>query len=418
MNTLPVVLMIAYYFPPMGGAGVQRTLKFAKYLAEYGWQPLILTIRGTTRLQDSSLDKEIPEGMQVFRTPILRLPPRLPWRVRNFVSRWLLIVDEQVGWLPFAKQTGQKVIAEQKIKLIYSTSAPYSAHLVARHLHHQTHLPWVADFRDPWVGNPYLKFPTVIHRQLNEHLEQSVFTEADRVILNTERSRQYYLQKYTTLSPKNFATIYNGYDQDDMTEEFLEINNSSVFSIVHLGSLYQKTRSSEFFLTALHKALETGRISKDRIRVRFIGNIDRETQEYITHFRLDGIVDLIGYLPHRKALNELLTADLLLLIPSYGVGSDLFVPAKLYEYLASRKPILCLTDSGECADLILRARAGMIVPPNDVEKITSQLVNLYQSWQNGSLSITPDQQLIQLFERRQLTGQLAQIFNDLSGNTV
>lgn len=418
MNSRSAVLMIAYYFPPLGGAGVQRSLKFAKYLPLYGWQPYILTVLENHNLQDLSLIEEIPEGLIVNRTPILRLPSRLPWRVRYFINRWLLTVDEQIGWLPFANSSGHKAIAEHKINLIYSTSAPYSAHLIARQLHHWTHLPWVADFRDPWMGNRFVHFPTALHRWINQHLEQSVFHEADRMIMNTEGARRYYLREYSDLPDEKFVTIPNGYDHDDIPKQNQEIKQSKIFSIVHMGSLYQKTRSSKYFLTALHMALETGRLPQDKIRVRFIGNIDRETLMLVNHFKLDGNVDFMGYLPHRKALSQLLAADLLLLIASYGAGSDLFVPAKLYEYMAIGKPILCLAEPGDCVDLILKARSGVIAPPNDVEKITNQLVSLYQLWQNGNLFITPDQQLIRNFELKQLTGQLACIFDDLAGKIV
>jgi glycosyltransferase involved in cell wall biosynthesis len=338
--------------------------------------------------------------------------------VRNFINRWLLIVDEQVGWLPFAKPAGRKVIAQQGIKVIYSTSAPYSAHLIARDLHHQTHLPWVADFRDPWMGNPLVIFPTGFHRKVNIHLERSVFTEADRVILNTDEARRHTIREYPDLPVEKFITIPNGYDQDDMPDTSLEVKKNTSFTIVHLGSLYQKTRSSKYFLTALHTAFDDGRLPRDKTRVDFIGNIDRETQGLVDQLELSRNVELMGYLPHREALSQLSLADVLLLIPSYGAGSDLFVPAKLYEYLASGKPILCLADPGDCTDLILKAHAGIIVAPADLERITDQLVSLYQSWQNGQLYIEPDRKLIQTFERRHLTGQLAGIFDELTGKTV
>jgi glycosyltransferase involved in cell wall biosynthesis len=276
----------------------------------------------------------------------------------------------------------------------------------------------VADFRDPWMGNPYMNIPTTFHRRLNQQLEQSVFIEADRVILNTARSRQYYTQKYSTLSAEKFSTIPNGYDQSDLPSTSQDVQMNSVFTIAHLGSLYQNTRSSEYFLAALREAFESGKLPSDKIQVRFIGNIDKETQGLVSQFKLGGNVELLGYLPHQQALSQLFAADLLLLIPSYGAGSDLFVPAKLYEYLASRKPILCLADHGDSANLILKTQAGSIVPPTDTGKIIEHLVSLFQIWQNGNLFITPDQKLIQTFERRQLTGQLAKIFNELTGKTV
>ncbi len=407
--------MISYQFPPMGGAGVQRTLKFVKYLPEYGWQPHVLTVRESSRIQDTSLAIEIPDGLPVTRTAILQLPSRFPWRLRNFISRWLLVVDGQVGWLPYANLPGRRVIDEHKIQVIYSTSAPYSSHLIGHRLHAQTHLPWVADFRDPWMGNTQESYPTGFHRRINQQLERRVFTEADRVILNTERSRQYYKGKYTDLPAEKFSTIPNGYDQSDLPGINLDLEKNTKFTVVHLGSLYHKTRSSEFYLKALRKAIDSGRLPPDKVRVWFIGNIDRETQGLVNNLKLGGSIDLMGYLPHQEALNQLLAADLLLLISSYGGGSELFIPAKLYEYLAYRKPILCLADPGDCADLVLKTRSGVIVPHSNKEKIADQLVSLFHLWENGRLSIEPDQELIQSFERRHLTGQLANIFNELTG---
>ncbi len=365
--------------------------------------------------QDSSLANEIPDGLPVTHTPILQLPSHLPWQLRNSVSRWLLVVDGQIGWLPFANSAGRKAIAKDEIKVIYSTSAPYSAHLIGQHLHHRTQLPWVADLRDPWTGNTLVSYPTEFHRRVNVRLERSVFTGADRVIVNTERSLQYYTREYPDIPVEKFITIPNGYDQEDMPNINLDRGKNTIFTVVHLGSLYHNTRSSEYFLTALRKALDAGSLPRDKIRVRFIGNIDRQTHGFVTNLKLDRNVELMGYLPHQKALSHLFAADLLLLIASYGAGSELFVPAKLYEYLACRKPILCLADPGDCADLILKANAGVIVPHSDIEKIVDQLVCIYQLWENDKLSVESDQELIQTFERRHLTGQLASIFNQLTG---
>ncbi len=414
MTGMPTVLVIAYYFPPLGGAGVQRTLKFVKYLPEYGWLPHVLTVQDNASLQDSSLAAEIPAEVSITRTPILRLPPRLPWRLRNFISRWFLLVDEQVGWLPYAVSAGQRIIAESgDIQAIYSTSAPYTAHLIARHLHRRTQLPWVADFRDPWVENPYIKFPTSLHRRMNEHLEQSIYTEANRVILNTNVARKRYIQKYSDLPATKFITIPNGYDQADLPLSSPVAKTDPVFTIVHLGSLYHKTRSSEYFLRALHEAFQAGALLPDILRIRFIGDIDKETKYFVRQFKLSDCIELLGYLPHYQALNYMFAADLLLLIPSYGKGGELFVPAKLFEYLASMKPILCLAEPGACADLILQARAGWVVSPTANREIADQLVNLYQQWVAGNLIINPDRDMIASFERRKLTGQLANLLTEI-----
>lgn len=414
MTGVPTVLVIAYYFPPLGGAGVQRTLKFVKYLPDYGWLAHVLTVHDQASLQDSSLVAEIPAEIPITRTPFLRLPARLPWRLRNFISRWFLIVDEQLGWLPYAVSAGQRIIAESgDIQAIYSSSAPYTAHLIASQLHRRTKLPWVADFRDPWMENPTLKFPTALHRITNERLERSIFAEADRIILNTDTSRQCYIQKYSNLPATKFITIPNGYDQADLSITRQESPVDPAFTIVHLGSLYRKTRSSEYFLRALHEAFQAGRLAPGKVRVHFVGAIDKETKDFVRQLKLSDCVELLGYLPHQQALNYLFAADLLLLIPSYGEGSELFVPAKLFEYLASLKPILCLAEPGACADLILQARAGWVVSPKANREIADQLVSIYQQWEAGNLEIKPDRKMIASYERRMLTGQLAHLLSEI-----
>ena len=365
---MPSVLVVAYFFPPLGGAGVQRTLKFVRYLPDYGWLPYVLTVNDRASLQDPSLLAEIPAGTSISRTPVLRLPPGLPWRVRHFITRWFLIVDEQIMWMPFALSAGRRIIQGRGgIHLIYSSSSPYTTHLVARRLHDQSHLPWVADFRDPWIENPFITFPTSLHTRVNEKLEQAIFSEADRIIVNTESTRQRYVQKYSHLPTSKISVIPNGYDPADIPASSERLDPTTTFSIVHLGSFSPKSRSSKYFLGALLKNLRTGALPPDQTKVRFIGDIDKETRKLVSQQNLEGVVDLISYLPHRQALSYLEMADLLLLIDSYGSGSDQFVPGKLYEYLACQKPILCLADPGACAGLVLDAHAGSVTPPTDVD---------------------------------------------------
>jgi len=411
---MPNVLMVAYYFPPMGGAGVQRTLKFVKYLPEHGWIPHVLTVREKTRLVDERLLREVPGGVHITRTGMLGLPSWLPWRLRSFIARWLFIVDEQVGWLPDATEAGRKVLEGGEIKVIYSTSTPYTSHLVARRLHKETKLPWVADLRDPWMRNPFIKFPTALHRWIHVRLEESVFTEADRVVLNTEASRLHHLQKYPGLPETKFITIPNGYDQDDIDVVDKVPQKPSVFTMAHLGSLYQKARSSKHLLAGICEVLQGGKVPADHFVLRFVGNVDKRTQALVSQYGLGKNVEFLGYIPHQQALSQLFGADLLILLPYYGKGADLSIPAKVYEYLASEKPILCLAEAGPCAELIQQARAGSVVPPGDTKAIAGELERLYRLWEAGSLHVEPDLQLVASFERRKLAARLASAFNGVS----
>ncbi len=414
MSLMQPVLVITYYFPPLGGSSVQRPLKFVKYLPAYGWQPHVLTVKARALLQDASQVEEIPRQTPISRAPAMLLPLWLPWRVRNFISRWFFCVDEQVGWWPFAVSSGRQVLQRfPDTKVIYSASMPFTSHLVAYTLHKQTQLPWVADFSDPWVENPYINFPTVIHKQLNEFFERKVFTSADRIVVNTETTRKRYIDKYSQLPPSKIIAIPNGYDRADIPTGRNNLNPNPAFTIIHLGSFFPRTRSSKHFLGALALAIKAGGLPPGKLKVQFIGNIDKETRMLVSQLGFDNIVELIAYLPHRQALNHLLSADLLLLIPSYGLGSELFVPSKAYEYLASLRPILCLAEPGACADLVTRAQSGVVVPPSDTNRIGDELVRAYRQWEQGSVKIEPRLDVISALEWRELTGKVSDLFSEI-----
>jgi hypothetical protein len=175
------VLFIAYLFPPRGGGGVQRTVKFVKYLPQFGWQPSVLTAPVRSGIQDLSLAAEVPPRTAVVRVRGLVLSHRIPWRLRRWMTRWVFTVDEQIGWLPFAIRRGSDLLRSGSWHTLYSTSGPYTDHLVALGLKRRTKLAWVADFRDPWLGNFATSFATPLHRRLCEHLERKIVTTAERV---------------------------------------------------------------------------------------------------------------------------------------------------------------------------------------------------------------------------------------------
>jgi glycosyltransferase involved in cell wall biosynthesis len=411
------VLVIAYYFPPFGGAGVQRTLKFVKYLPEFGWQPVVLTVKEqVAHLRDLSLEEDIPSSTPIHRTLAVLPPPWLPWRLRNFVSRWLLLVDEQLGWLPFAVTRGKQLVRQGGIQAIYTTSTPYTDHLIGYLLKQQTRLPWAADFRDPWVDNPVLAFASRVHRRLAGQLEQRVFHTADQIIVNTEPACELYRRKYSRLDSGRLITIPNGYDPADFVQGVaLPPGDPTRFKVVHVGSLYGRRRTSRSFFQALQHMFDTGGLPRDRIEVLFVGNAGKETEELVKAYGMADIVNLIGYVPHRQSVLRLLGADLLLLIPTSGSGSEVFLPAKIFEYLAAGKPILAIASPGAAADLVREAQAGVVVDPEEVGEIAAQITVLYQQWERGELNITGNRGVVARYERYHLTGQLARVLDRIAG---
>ncbi len=407
------VLVIAFYFPPQGGAGVQRTLKFVKYLPEFGWQPIVLTVTGSdSTLRDESLAREVPSTVSVHRTPALLLPRLVPWRVRRWLTRWLLVVDEQVGWLPFAVARGKCLIQETGIAVIYTTSAPYTDHLIGLWLKRATGRPWVADLRDPWVDNPALAFASPFHRRWVERLERQTFLEADRVVVNTATALDFYRRKYPGLEGGRLLAIPNGYDPDDLADVAPAPLDRTRFQIVHVGSLYGQMRTARPFLQALRNLMEARTLPRQRVQVSFVGNVGHEVAALVQEYALDDVVRLIGYVPHRESIAYLLAADLLLLIPTSGPGSEVFIPAKAFEYLAVGRPILTLATPGAAADLIAEAHAGPVVDPNDVLAIAAHLAALYNRWQQGDLAGTTDPQVVARHDRRVLAGRLAAVLDE------
>lgn len=403
------ILMIAYYFPPFGGAGVQRSLKFVKYLPEFGWLPVVLSAKPAGHhLKDETLLAEIPTGVQVQRVDALRLPLRLPWRVRNLITRWVLMVDEQVGWLPYALPAARRLLKAHDIRVIFTTSAPYSAHLIGYRLKQEFNLTWIADFRDPWIDNFNYAFPTLLHRRFAESLERRILSRADLVTVASETMRHTVLERYPQLAPDNVVTITNGFDPADFEGITPVSRDSRRFQITYTGSFYAKKLTPDDFLQCLRRLIDQGQVDADRIQVNLIGNIGMHAKKTIAELGLTGVVHAPGYVNHRKSISYLLAADLLLLILPDGAGSQAILTAKLFEYLAAQKPILAIAPPGEAAELITRAGAGVVVPVGDSQSLIREIVNCYDQWEKGELRINSDPTAWQIYNRRALTQKLAQ----------
>ena len=408
------VLLIAYYFPPLGGAGVQRTLKFAKYLRDFGWNATILTITPpNSRLLDSTLLDEIPSDIKIYRTTAPALPAWLPWKFRHQVNRWLLLVDEQIGWLPIAVRRGKEILKTIDIDILLSSSAPYTSHLIGYQLQHFAKLPWIADFRDPWIGNFAITYPTCMHERYTRRLEHKVITSADRTSVVSEPMREAILNRYPDLPDQKVCTLTNGYDPADFEDISLIGVQNKRFTITYTGSFYGNAISPANFFAGLKMCLEDQRIPLDKIRVFLVGNMSSKIVDHVNKLNLSAIVRFTGYVPHRTSISYLLMSDLLLLIIGTLPGSQVVFTGKIFEYLASKKPILALAPEGAAADLIREARAGEVVSPDDIDKIANCIYLAYTRWERGALVVDSRSDVIQRYDRRVLTQRLAALMDDL-----
>lgn len=413
------VLIIAYYFPPLGGAGVQRTLKFAKYLPKFSWQPHILTckIHGTYATDDT-LSEDIPAVVHVSRTNsiepdqffLLLIKLRLG-RIASFIRRWMFIPDTRIGWIPDSVIQGRRIIKQHQIDLIYTTSSPYSSHLIGLLLKIFTGIPWVADFRDEWTQNAFSDYPTNFHKMINRLLEKQVLIHADKIISVSPLITDGLAKLVQELPDTKFATLTNGYDSEDFFEP-ISITKNRKFSLLYTGTLYG-ARTANYFLDAVSILIKEQKNLEEKIEINFIGTFSNLENE-INKRALGNLVHNVGYLPHKETITRQKQADVLILfLPS--VGGDSAYTGKIFEYLAARRFILALVPPGGVASqLIQNVNAGIVVEPENISAISEALSKLYHKWEDGKLTIDSDLSLIVKFDRVNITKNLAQIFAELN----
>jgi glycosyltransferase involved in cell wall biosynthesis len=414
------ILMLAYYFPPLGGAGVQRSAKFAKYLARLGWQVHVVSVVPPPfEPVDPSLERDI-QHKQITVESVQYLPrfrnfDRIPggWRVRSLLDGWFSFPDRMRGWLRPALNMASKICSENPGIIIFSTSAPYTAHLIALELKRRYGVPWVADFRDEWSQNPYLSTVTPYHFYCHKKAEQAVLHEADTVISVTDKITQ-GLRKIAPDSKASFYTIPNGFDPEDFS--FIHALGSSQvddkrWTLTHVGTV---NRARAELLVPLIRTLKQldlrGVIPLSSVKMQLIGAGDWENTEFSG---LDW-VETHSYLPHKEALKAMAQSDLVILAesnPSAFTG-------KIFEYLGLHKTILGLVHpQSPAADLIKEAEAGFVIGCEGGSGLEEALIKAFQSWQRVGRLTAPKPEVIARFNREHQAETLAQILEQIRGKT-
>jgi glycosyltransferase involved in cell wall biosynthesis len=403
------VLVVAYHYPPVGGGGVFRTLKFTKYLPQFGFKPYVLTVKNSMYIpKDPTLVKEIPPETRVIATFSFEHRIMRASRLLNIDPEWFFITDVNLGWLPFAVHAGTKIIRKENIDVIYVTAPIWTSLLIGYLLKKKTHKPLVVDFRDPWTLHPFKKTPTKVHARIENYLERRVLMNADYVIAVSQPFRRKLIEKYPFLETK-FEVIMNGFDPDDF-KDLKRQSPQGTFSIVYTGSLYG-LRTPKYFLLALQKLIQEKENLKKQIKVKFVGNHGKEAPILVEKLGLNDMVQFIGYMPHEKCLELMVNSHILLLIRAdEGDKTSGIVTGKLFEYLISGRPVLALTPKTSIvADIIQSANAGLVVS-SDVEAIKNAILKFYEQWIEGKLSTTTNMATIERYNRKVLTRKLAQIF--------
>lgn len=434
MKNKPSILLVSYDFPPIGGGGIQRNVKYMKYLNKFGWDTNVLTVKERDYyVFDYSLLEEIKETNIIKSDsfdPASIIYKIKKWRsswkkspadnssatnqgginegsfllsIYRIVRDWLMIPDTYGGWIPFAYQKGKQFIKIQRPTILLATFPYASNAIITYKLAKKFNIPFVIDFRDPWADDPYVKFPTFIHRSLHNYLERKMINAAAQVIVYGDALKKQFEQKYPNIVNK-VHVITNGFDPEDFAELQPIQKKPNKIRIVYSGAVYIDRREVyKCFISALSK-LSIEHLNK--LEVIFVGDKLQWTADLVSEYKLENIVSFTGYLSHKESLEYLKSADIALMFLKKGDTHAL--TGKIFEYIGLEKPIMaCVEPEGACATLLksLENTQG-IVAPDDIEGMT----NVLTLFANGDIKQI-NVEKTEIYSRKYHAKQLEEILN-------
>ncbi len=433
MKKVNKLLLCTYYWPPSGGAGVQRSLKFAKYLKDFDIETLILTVdenSATYPIIDNSLNKEVAKNLKVVKTKSQEpfsiysklkkekeIPrsgfansqkPNFSEKIMRFIRGNFFLPDARKGWNRFALKAARKLIPEEGIKAILTSSPPHSTQLIGLRLKKEFGIPWIADLRDPWTDIYYYKYlyPTRLARFIDRRYERKVLENADRILVVSESIKNLFLKKSPKIKAEKIIVLPNGYDSEDFTDKPIIQNKD--FTLSYTGTI-AKTYPIEIFAQACQ---DTFLDKKRKFKLRFIGNTGEDTYAIFQKYSLLTHCEFIPNVDHKTSINYLTKSDaLLLLIPDSKENKGILT-GKLFEYLGSKKTILGIgPEDGDAAKIIRNCEAGEMFNSKALIKLNQYLDQLYRQWETNTL--TQANEHIQIYSRKRQSQILAQTIKPL-----
>jgi Glycosyltransferase len=427
------VLVLSHRFPPVAGSGVQRTLKFVKYIREFGWEPVVVTV-GATRypLHDISLIKELPEEIKIIRVD----EPDTD-HTENFSQKLMEayghIIDKREILAEFSRAVGEgkvsilqpdpyimwglRVVQElqekidfNEIDMLYSTSGPYTDHVIGLMLKQIYQVPWVADFRDEWTNNAFAQYDknSILYR-VHYAMEERIVKLADHVLTTTSMASESYIDQFQ-LAYSKVSTITNGYDEEDFSFTRTQGRNEK-FTLFHNGILYL-IRTPLTLFQAVSNLITAGKVDPNKLRIGLTWTEDEEVwKEAANRLGLQDIVEFHGYLSHQESLAKANESDALALIVGSGEKNKAIYPGKVFEYLRLNKPILALSPAESLVDhLVTELGRGVNVDFDDVSGIEAAFLELYVQWREDRLPHFKTNEQVQQYERRNQTQALVSRF--------
>ena len=431
------ILIITYYWPPAGGPGVQRWLKFAKYLPEFGWKPVIFTPENPSYpLIDESLIKDVPEKLEIIKTKIwepYQLAEKLNKSNKKFkagqfdvgnnqswkskLSIWVrgnfFIPDARVFWVQPSVKFLEQYLKINKIDVVVTSGPPHSLHLIGLQLKNKfPDIKWIADFRDPWTEISYYKHLKLTNRSDKKHrqMESDVFKNADITLATSYTDAENFRK-----SGANAVCITNGFDEGDSSKTYNDSNpqthksskSPTKFTISYIGVLEQ-LRNPENLWKVLNDIVKTNSDFAENFSLKFVGRIDDKILQSIEKSSLKNHIDNLGYLSHDKAIDEMANSSMLLITNFPNESSKGIIPGKIFEYLATGKQIISFgPNEADVAKILDDTNAGKHFSYLDSEAIKNFILEKFDLWKSGNLQENAGN--IEQFSRRNLTKQLSEI---------
>ncbi len=426
------VLIITYYWPPSAGSGVQRWVKFAKYLPQFGWEPVIFTPENPDfHVRDETLLKDITADLEVIKFPIwepYQLQRRLLGKGKSYrpvetlekskkslmdrLSIWirgnLLLPDPRVFWVRPSTNFLVDTIKTNQIDAVITTGPPHSLHLIGMKLKEKTGVKWLADFRDPWSKWELLDTLHMTSWAKKRHLslEARVLKNADKILTISDR----FEKDFRSLGARRTTVITNGFDPDDF-KAAEDIIPSSKFMVSHIGTI-DDLRDPRPFLAATKNLLTTHEQLRKDMEVLFVGQVSPKLIEEVEKDAvLSQVVTIMPYVPHSEVFKLYKRASVLLLVLANATNAEGNVPGKLFEYLAAQRPVLAIGKvEGDSSSIIRDANAGTTCEPENITAIEEAIMLFYNNFKNGSRLENND---VHKYSRKNLTEKLAYLLEEM-----
>ena len=425
------VLIITYYWPPSGGGGVQRWVKFAKYLRKFNIEPIVLTVDpnyASYAIIDESLKKELPTNLNVFTTKSIEpfniykkftskkeIPfggfaneenPGITQKISRFIRGNFFIPDARIGWNSYAYKQAVSLINTFNIKTVITSSPPHSTQLIGLKLKKNFNIHWIADLRDPWTDIYYYNqmYHSTLAKKLDKKKEFDVLDNADNVIVVSRAIKKLFASKITSSQTEKIVVISNGYDSDDFKSDSKTDNN--LFTITYTGTLADNYNIDGFLKALISVINEVG---KSKIKLQFVGRVSKKYRDIIEDSILQPICNFEGHVAHKESISFLVSANALFLAIPDEPNNEGILTGKLFEYLASRKPIIGVGPAeGDAAAIIKECNAGSMFEYSEETSIANYITELYKKWIASPNNII-DGEAYKNYSRENLTKKLVKL---------